>query len=691
MAKQWQMRRGTTSQNDNFTGVVGELTVDTTTNEIRVHDGSTEGGHIVGETSKQVLNQNTLSTTEKVKTWMGSEAEYEAQDIENEHPDYVCYITDDEPADSQEYNLITYPMRNVGDIFFTSRLDTDLNGAVECDGSTYYLSNYQGVDAIYNLFTLGKLEYISMSDYADDITNKGWCDKFGWDGEGNDEFKIPTLTAKVIQENNIPVIGNGVRPIVSTKSVAEQQSSNESGIGILDQSFRPMFANMNYEGDGGLYWSRDPEKSGLVTDGSAVSADLRVMVQLAEACLDDTIEKNSYDLFDVKWTDHTIKNIAWARADTFDWKDGRIYTTAYKHLKDEIVTTTTYYAWDGSAEGILYTKTTTVETGDAYYAYVDGVISNRGPVYEGGTESIKIKVDVVPVTFVRDATHDIQIQELPTPETETISDITITYYLAEDGHKIVLPDQESNVSSIYTATGIAWYYILDIENERFKLPRTKFAFTGLRDTVGKYVEAGLPNIIGNFEANAYFSSATGAMSLKQAYHSENGGGGSTSTGGVELDASKYNSIYGNSNTVQPKATEMYLYFYLGEFTTTSLKNAATFNLETINNKVTSGHEVVEFQVPTAENNYTWYRKYADGWIEQGGIQSIPASWTDISLPIEMLNSHYTLNLTTSDNNDSGILSVSYYTRTVNDFKCAIGYNGTLYTGYVNWEVKGMAA
>ncbi|MBO4672683.1 MAG: hypothetical protein J5608_03465, partial [Alphaproteobacteria bacterium] len=28
--------------------------------------------------------------------------------------------------------------------------------------------------------------------------------------------------------------------------------------------------------------------------------------------------------------------------------------------------------------------------------------------------------------------------------------------------------------------------------------------------------------------------------------------------------------------------------------------------------------VIESQNPTAENNYTWYRKYKSGWIEQGG-------------------------------------------------------------------------
>lgn len=28
--------------------------------------------------------------------------------------------------------------------------------------------------------------------------------------------------------------------------------------------------------------------------------------------------------------------------------------------------------------------------------------------------------------------------------------------------------------------------------------------------------------------------------------------------------------------------------------------------------------VIEYQMPTAENNYTWYRKYKSGWVEQGG-------------------------------------------------------------------------
>lgn len=39
-----QFRRGTTSQNNSFTGALGEITIDTTVDSIRIHDGSTAGG-----------------------------------------------------------------------------------------------------------------------------------------------------------------------------------------------------------------------------------------------------------------------------------------------------------------------------------------------------------------------------------------------------------------------------------------------------------------------------------------------------------------------------------------------------------------------------------------------------------------------------------------------------------------------
>ena len=44
MAKQLQLRKGTATEHDTFTGANGEVTVDTTNKTLRVHDGSTVGG-----------------------------------------------------------------------------------------------------------------------------------------------------------------------------------------------------------------------------------------------------------------------------------------------------------------------------------------------------------------------------------------------------------------------------------------------------------------------------------------------------------------------------------------------------------------------------------------------------------------------------------------------------------------------
>ena len=66
MPIQVQFRRGTTTQNQSFTGAIGEISVDTTLKQLRLHDGSTAGGSAlpaVGAvntfTNTQVFNGST--------------------------------------------------------------------------------------------------------------------------------------------------------------------------------------------------------------------------------------------------------------------------------------------------------------------------------------------------------------------------------------------------------------------------------------------------------------------------------------------------------------------------------------------------------------------------------------------------------------------------------------------------------
>lgn len=51
MAEQWQIRRGTTQENDDFVGAEGELSMDTQRKEVRLHDGTTQGGFKLAKNS----------------------------------------------------------------------------------------------------------------------------------------------------------------------------------------------------------------------------------------------------------------------------------------------------------------------------------------------------------------------------------------------------------------------------------------------------------------------------------------------------------------------------------------------------------------------------------------------------------------------------------------------------------------
>ena len=58
-----QFRRGTTAQNNAFTGSAGEISYDTDKNVLVAHDGTTAGGEpMVGEASTQTLTNKTLTT-----------------------------------------------------------------------------------------------------------------------------------------------------------------------------------------------------------------------------------------------------------------------------------------------------------------------------------------------------------------------------------------------------------------------------------------------------------------------------------------------------------------------------------------------------------------------------------------------------------------------------------------------------
>ena len=225
----------------------------------------------------------------------------------------------------------------------------------------------------------------------------------------------------------------------------------------------------------------------------------------------------------------------------------------------------------------------------------------------------------------------------------------------------------------------------------FRVPSLNdiFVETGTAAQIGDYLPAGLPNITAKVQftgdTNAVAGGGAAYATADSRNHDQGAGGGVYSASSVLIDASKQNAIYGNSNTVQPNAVRYRAMVQLATSASDEAVETCTGVLADVADL--KNHRVIAFQAPTAANNYTWYRKYADGWVEQGGVEI--ASGSMITLPIAMADTKYTVQTTPTwgTASSSGTLGMASYLKTTASF-CAQADNNT---GSFDWQVSGMAA
>lgn len=104
------------------------------------------------------------------------------------------------------------------------------------------------------------------------------------------------------------------------------------------------------------------------------------------------------------------------------------------------------------------------------------------------------------------------------------------------------------------------------------------------------------------------------------------------------------------------------------------------------------HSVIEFQAPTADNNYTWYRKYKDGWVEQGGNIEFTSDPQSISFPVEMTDANYTATAISNASSASGWAQITSKTTTGLSVGMYYGNGTNSVTGgerNISWQVLGM--
>lgn len=275
------------------------------------------------------------------------------------------------------------------------------------------------------------------------------------------------------------------------------------------------------------------------------------------------------DLFDMKQKDYIMNRTGWALADG-TWKTA---AEAYTHLAADYDNIPSSLRPMGSVSGVNYYADPARDAPGATHEYafscfeestVTTVYADTGAP-EGGTDhfysgSGNSATDLGVLEGSGQASTSVK----STIAYEKIGNTTVVYFTAADGHKICLPDQETNIDAIFAATGVAWYYILDEGNQQFKLPRTQHGFVAYRDTVGAYVEPALPNIKGLITSNNWAGNAAADSALYPTGNGTNSDEQGTGPNAIGFNAQRHNAIYKDGATVQPPATQIYLYFYIGQ-------------------------------------------------------------------------------------------------------------------------------
>ena len=248
----------------------------------------------------------------------------------------------------------------------------------------------------------------------------------------------------------------------------------------------------------------------------------------------------------------------------------------------------------------------------------------------------------------------------------------------------------------------------------FNLPDLAGRFAQGSMTPGQKIEAGLPNITGTinnpFPADTTFTfggewpiagtSNPGALTSKgnltnKAIAESNWTGGSV-LGSIDFNAGRSNSIYGASATVQPPALSLLPCIKAFDAATDSGLIDITELANEMAGKVDRfiDSKPVRYVTDAFNDGTNWYRKWSDGWLEQGGFSGpFTSAYGRITLSRPYAGTDYNVQLTPTGrpyntpptvlfdgNNDKNMTTTGFY----------VGGNDWV-RGYVKWYACGQGA
>ncbi len=198
-------------------------------------------------------------------------------------------------------------------------------------------------------------------------------------------------------------------------------------------------------------------------------------------------------------------------------------------------------------------------------------------------------------------------------------------YVADSDNTCTLTEYETTLG----LTGQCGKFGLDEDAGTVRMPTVKFVQNALgSEEIGTVNEAGLPNIEGQYGhyQNGYHTThvESGALYYKSPYAGMIASSGdSNSTSYIMgFDASLYNDIYGNSDTVQPDSVSHYYVIHVyNAAVSASVAQAAEF-VELLEGKADVSRTTTYITETWTNNTHKkWYRKWSDGFIEQGGVMT----------------------------------------------------------------------
>lgn len=558
--------------------------------------------------------------------------------------------------------------RNIGDVFYTSRKDTALNGAVDCNGATYNTTDFSGAHSIGNLLALNKLPYVSLSVYQTLLNTQGSVGVFGWDGVGTTAFRVPNLTDIFVETGTAAQLGNYISPkIPNLKAIVPNalfynDSQSDNGVVHFDSS---TVLGLSSGGGNEVYraFDIDASRESGVYDNTATTVQpnavrYRAMIQLAVSSTDEALETCTSVLSDIaglkdnsnltsvgkniaNWSSNVSKCITEIPQDiklelnngTLTLKAGSKYYYPNGEGVFEIRTvptdTTLTQGWGSSQTFLLfvrsdgslgiydtarcYSGTSSVSEG-AYYNTND----NKVYVYNGGSLDYQASLPIAKITG----------------QSPTITSIDQVFngfgYIgstrfALPGIKWLSPDNRNADGTLKSIQRTNTNVLVETLSSGTVNNIVMVLGTGSIWTSGKYIESETEPS-GNYiiwykpSENILRDKAEGSWNINNNV-----------------------VVYGYYDAVSSQITS---------FRTKQPFHAMDYN--DFKSVLDSSHIVIASQKPTADNNYTWFFKYSDGWVEQGGTYS-PTSTINsdtVNLPVTMADTHYNIQVTIVDDTSS---------------------------------------